>query len=210
MTAPDPDASRQAVVEAALVLLERMGLTPADLAAVRQDRPKVPTFAEYIPVVSAAVSAGTRRAYGSTGTGSSSTGHLAWVETLQVSMYWIRHHTDLDRAELRLRCRRGLRRPRGQRERITLHGRHGDLRPGWPARGGDRPRRPNRRIPPAGHQRPQRRGSGWRPGRVSLACAWMPLWRAGRCRLHRLVWPHPFGTVRGRAPIPGGRRPEPG
>ena len=62
MTAVNPDASRQAVVEAAL---ERMGLTPADLAAVPQDRPEVPTFAEYIPVVSAAVSAGTRRAYGS-------------------------------------------------------------------------------------------------------------------------------------------------
>jgi integrase/recombinase XerC len=59
------DASQQAIVEAALVLLERMGLTPADLAAVPQDRPEVPTFAEYVPVVSAAVSAGTRRAYGS-------------------------------------------------------------------------------------------------------------------------------------------------
>jgi hypothetical protein len=33
MTAMNADASRQAVVEAALVLLERMGLTPADLAA---------------------------------------------------------------------------------------------------------------------------------------------------------------------------------
>ena len=65
MTAVSPEASRQAVVEAALVLLERMGLTPADLAAVPQHRPKVPTFAGYVPVVSAAVSAGTRRAYGS-------------------------------------------------------------------------------------------------------------------------------------------------
>ncbi|MGH3409547.1 MAG: tyrosine-type recombinase/integrase [Streptosporangiaceae bacterium] len=55
----------QAVVEAALVLLERMGLTPADLAAVPCDGPEVPTFAEYVPVVAAAVSAGTRRAYGS-------------------------------------------------------------------------------------------------------------------------------------------------
>ncbi|MGH3189732.1 MAG: hypothetical protein ACRDOL_21210 [Streptosporangiaceae bacterium] len=59
------EASSQGVVEAALVLLERMGLTPADLTAVRQDPPAVPTFAEYVPVVSAAVSAGTRRAYGS-------------------------------------------------------------------------------------------------------------------------------------------------
>ena len=46
------------------MLLERMGLTPADLAA-SQPCPEVPTFAEYVPVVSAAVSAGTRRAYGS-------------------------------------------------------------------------------------------------------------------------------------------------
>ena len=65
MTAVNPDASRQAVVEAALVLLERMGLTPADLAAVPPPRKRVPTFAEYVPVVAAAVSNGTRRAYGS-------------------------------------------------------------------------------------------------------------------------------------------------
>ena len=65
MTAVNPEASRQAVVEAALVLLERMGLSPADLAAVPQPCKPVPTFAEYVPVVSAAVSAGTRRAYGS-------------------------------------------------------------------------------------------------------------------------------------------------
>ena len=65
MTAVNPDASQQAVVEAALVLLERMGLSPADLAAVPQPRKPVPTFAEYVPVVSAAVSDGTRRAYGS-------------------------------------------------------------------------------------------------------------------------------------------------
>ena len=67
MTAVHPDASWQAVVEAALVLLERMGLSPADLAvaAVPPTRQSVPTFAEYVPVVSAAVSDGTRRAYGS-------------------------------------------------------------------------------------------------------------------------------------------------
>ena len=39
--------------------------SPADLVAVPRDRAVVPTFAEYVPVVSAAVSAGTRRAYGS-------------------------------------------------------------------------------------------------------------------------------------------------
>ena len=65
MTAINSDASQQAVIEAALVLLERMGLSPADLAAVPQARKQVPTFAEYVPVVSAAVSDGTRRAYGS-------------------------------------------------------------------------------------------------------------------------------------------------
>ena len=62
---PAPAASQQAVVEAALVLLERMGLSPADLVAAPASQPVVPTFAEYVPVVSAAVSAGTRRAYGS-------------------------------------------------------------------------------------------------------------------------------------------------
>ena len=65
MTAVNPGTSQQAVVEAALVLLERMGLSPADLTAVPQAHKPVPTFAEYVPVVSAAVSAGTRRAYGS-------------------------------------------------------------------------------------------------------------------------------------------------
>src|SRR5690242_11350628 len=42
-----------------------MGLSPADLTAAPQVSKPVPTFAEYVPVVSAAVSAGTRRAYGS-------------------------------------------------------------------------------------------------------------------------------------------------
>ncbi len=65
MSAVSPGASQHAVVEAALVLLERMGLSPADLAAVPQPRKPVPTFAAYVPVVSAAVSDGTRRAYGS-------------------------------------------------------------------------------------------------------------------------------------------------
>jgi site-specific recombinase XerD len=63
--ATQPTKSQQGVVEAALVLLERMGLSPADLVATPRDRAVVPTFAEYVPVVSAAVSAGTRRAYGS-------------------------------------------------------------------------------------------------------------------------------------------------
>jgi integrase/recombinase XerC len=65
MTAVNPDAPQRAAVEAALVVLERMGLSPADLTAIPQPRKPVPTFAAYVPVVSAAVSAGTRRAYGS-------------------------------------------------------------------------------------------------------------------------------------------------
>ena len=60
-----PAASQQAIVEAARLMLQRMGLSPADLVTAPRDRPLVPTFAEYVPVVSAAVTAGTRRAYGS-------------------------------------------------------------------------------------------------------------------------------------------------
>jgi len=58
-------ASQRAAVEAALLVLERMGLSAADLLSVPAGRREVPTFAEYVPVVSGAVSAGTRRAYGS-------------------------------------------------------------------------------------------------------------------------------------------------
>jgi site-specific recombinase XerD len=69
MTITGPDARSaapgQAVVDAAMLVLERMGLTPADLLATPAARPTAPTFAEYIPVVSALVSDGCRRAYGS-------------------------------------------------------------------------------------------------------------------------------------------------
>jgi site-specific recombinase XerD len=65
MTSLSPGASQQAVVEAALVLLERMGLSPADLTAVPRPCEPVLTFAAYVPVVAAAVSDGTRRAYSS-------------------------------------------------------------------------------------------------------------------------------------------------
>lgn len=54
-----------AELEAARLLLDRMGISPDDLLQVRAARPPAPTFAEYVPVVAAAVSAGTRRAYGS-------------------------------------------------------------------------------------------------------------------------------------------------
>src|SRR5689334_16671650 len=63
--AGQPGTPQQATVAAPLVVLERMGLSPADLVATPASRPAVPTFAEYVPVVSAAVSVGTRRAYGS-------------------------------------------------------------------------------------------------------------------------------------------------
>jgi hypothetical protein len=65
MTITGPDARSaapgQAVVDAAMLVLERMGLTPADLLAAPAARPTAPTFAEYIPVVSALVSDGCRR-----------------------------------------------------------------------------------------------------------------------------------------------------
>jgi hypothetical protein len=60
-----PAASQQAIVDAALLMLRQMGLSPDELLTAPRDRPPVPTFAEYVPVVSAAVTAGTRRAYGS-------------------------------------------------------------------------------------------------------------------------------------------------
>jgi hypothetical protein len=46
-------------------LCQKAHLGDPGCAAVPQPRTRVPTFAEYVPVVSAAVSAGTRRAYGS-------------------------------------------------------------------------------------------------------------------------------------------------
>lgn len=60
-----PGGAQRAAVEAALLVLEKMGLSPADLTAAPRERREIPTFADYVPVVSAAVTAGTRRAYGS-------------------------------------------------------------------------------------------------------------------------------------------------
>ena len=97
MTITGPDARSaapgQAVADAAMLVLQRMGLTPADLLAVPAARPPAPTFAEYIPVVSALVSDGCRRAYGSywnrvTDQWGSLSGastraeHLSWASTL--------------------------------------------------------------------------------------------------------------------------------
>ena len=60
-----PAASQQAAVDAALLVLKSIGLSPDDLTAASGQRPTVPTFAEYVPVVSATVTDGTRKAYGS-------------------------------------------------------------------------------------------------------------------------------------------------
>ncbi len=52
-------------VHAALLILERMGLSPDDLTALPRQRTAAPTFAEFVPVVSAQVTDGTRKAHGS-------------------------------------------------------------------------------------------------------------------------------------------------
>ncbi len=65
MTAHLTSAPSPAELDAARLLLARMGISPADLLQAAPSRPVAPTFAAYIPVVSAAVSAGTRRVYSS-------------------------------------------------------------------------------------------------------------------------------------------------
>ncbi|MEU1811683.1 tyrosine-type recombinase/integrase [Micromonospora aurantiaca (nom. illeg.)] len=55
----------EAELDAARLLLARMGISPTDLLEAAVAQPPAPTFAEYVPVVAAAVTAGTRRAYGS-------------------------------------------------------------------------------------------------------------------------------------------------
>lgn len=54
-----------AELEAARLLLERMGVTPEQLLQAATPRPPAPTFDDYLPVVEAAVGTGTRRVYGS-------------------------------------------------------------------------------------------------------------------------------------------------
>ncbi|MEU7925054.1 site-specific integrase [Micromonospora sp. NPDC049107] len=52
-------------IQAALVLLAGLGLTPADLdVAAAESRPPVPTFTEYVPKVKEAVTPGTLKTYG--------------------------------------------------------------------------------------------------------------------------------------------------
>lgn len=52
-------------LDAARLLLARMGLSARDLLDIAPARRPVPTFAAYVPVVAAAVGDGTRRVYGS-------------------------------------------------------------------------------------------------------------------------------------------------
>jgi integrase/recombinase XerC len=52
-------------IQAARILLEKMGINPADLQRAPAIPPEVPLFADYIPRVSKAVSSGTRRVYSS-------------------------------------------------------------------------------------------------------------------------------------------------
>ena len=63
-TTPAPAPYQRSCLDAARLLLSRLGVSPADLLAAPQDRDPVPTFAEYIPIVSEAVTDGpsTRRA----------------------------------------------------------------------------------------------------------------------------------------------------
>ena len=58
-------ASRLDEIKAARIVLEKMGINPADLLRAPADSAGAPTFADYIPRVSGAVSNGSRRVYGS-------------------------------------------------------------------------------------------------------------------------------------------------
>lgn len=64
MSVTTPTRAGQAELEAAQLLLERMGITPDQLLQAARPRRPAPTFAEYIPVVEGAVGPGTRRVYG--------------------------------------------------------------------------------------------------------------------------------------------------
>ncbi|CAM3407052.1 site-specific integrase [Kibdelosporangium persicum] len=63
MTSTHPD--KAAALDAAKLVLAGMGLSAQHLLTEPDTRPPAPTFAEYIPIVSAAVGAGTRRVYSS-------------------------------------------------------------------------------------------------------------------------------------------------
>lgn len=58
-------APTAAEIDAARVLLAKLGISAADLLAVAKEHPPAPTFATYVPIVIAAVGEGSRRVYGS-------------------------------------------------------------------------------------------------------------------------------------------------
>jgi integrase/recombinase XerC len=62
---PDAAAAEPELIAAARMMLQRMGVDPADLMRDPADRTPVPTFDEYIPAVADAVPPGTARTYGS-------------------------------------------------------------------------------------------------------------------------------------------------
>ncbi len=62
MTIPQSSPSA-ADIDAARLLLTRLGVSAADLLVAAEERIPAPTFAEYIPIVWAAVADGTRRVY---------------------------------------------------------------------------------------------------------------------------------------------------
>ena len=63
MNHPQRPAASASDIVAARLLLQKMGIDPADLLQEPPESPQVPTFADYIPRVSQAVSNGTRRVY---------------------------------------------------------------------------------------------------------------------------------------------------
>ena len=65
MTSLELSRPGSAELEAARLLLARLGISASDLMACAPATAPAPTFAEYVPVVSQAVGTGTRRVYGS-------------------------------------------------------------------------------------------------------------------------------------------------
>lgn len=65
MTNQTVTTAGKAELDAARLMLARMGISPADLLNGASTRPPAPTFADYVPVVAHAVSDASRRAYGS-------------------------------------------------------------------------------------------------------------------------------------------------
>jgi hypothetical protein len=67
MSSPVPDRHSPSTpeVDAARILLSRLGLTAEDLLDAPVPRPTSPTFRDYIPIVAAGVRPGTRRVYSS-------------------------------------------------------------------------------------------------------------------------------------------------